>query len=172
MEDFFYLGVITKPFGYKGMLSIYLDTDEVEKYSHLDAVFVDVNGEKIPYLIEEIQIRKGSNLATIKLADVDSEEAKNLVKCELYLPISFLPPLTGNKFYFHEVLGYKVIDNEKGEIGIIADFIEIAQQSIMQVNYQNKEILIPVIDDIFNTVDRENKIIHITAPEGLIDIYL
>ena len=171
MNDYFYLGVVTKTFGYKGQVVIYLDTDEPEKYKTLDAVFVQDDDEMLPYMIEEFTY-KGANQAIVKFADVNGEEAKSLVKTELYLPLSFLPPLTGNKFYFHEIIGFDVIDKEKGNIGKCVDFMEVSLQPIMHVDYNGKEILIPAVDEIFDTVDREHKTIMISAPEGLIDIYL
>jgi len=171
MNDFFYLGVITKTFGYKGQVIIYLDTDEPEKYKTLEAVFVKEEEELLPYIIEEF-IYKGANQAIIKFVDVDGEEAKNLVKAELYLPLNFLPPLTGNKFYFHEVIGFDVIDKTSGNIGKCVDFMEISRQPIMQIDHNGTEILIPAVDDIFETVDRVHRTITISAPEGLIDIYL
>ncbi len=170
-NEYFYLGHITKSFGIKGQLSCYFDTDEPEKYADLDAVFIDLDGEKLPYLIENIQYR-GANTFVIKFQDVDEEESKSLIKAELYLPMSELPPLTGNRFYFHEVIGFKVIDEEKGDIGVCRDFIDISHHPIMQIDHEGTEILIPAIDEIFKNVDRENKQIHIAAPEGLIDVYL
>jgi len=171
MNDYFYLGIITKTFGYKGQVVVYLDTDEPEKYKTLEAVFVKEDEEMLPYMIEEF-IYKGANQAILRFADVDGDTAKNLVKSELYLPLSFLPPLTGNKFYFHELTGFEVIDKEKGNIGKCVDFMEISRQPIMQIDCNGKEILIPAVDDIFETVDREKKVITISASEGLIDIYL
>ena len=170
-NEYFYLGHITKSFGIKGQLSCYFDTDEPEKYADLDAVFIDLDGEKLPYLIENIQYR-GANTFVIKFQDMDEEESKSLIKAELYLPMSELPPLTGNRFYFHEVIGFKVIDEEKGDIGVCRDFIDISHHPIMQIDHEGTEILIPAIDEIFKNVDRENKQIHIAAPEGLIDVYL
>jgi len=170
MNEYFYLGIITKTFGYKGQMVIYLDTDEPEKYKTLKTVFVKEE-QMLPYVIEDF-IYKGANQAIIKLADVNGEEAKNLLKSELYLPLSFLPPLTGNKFYFHEVVGFEVIDSDKGSIGKCVGFLEISRQSIMQIDYNGKEILIPVVDEIFKSIDRDKKNITISAPDGLIDIYL
>lgn len=170
-NEYYYLGHITKPFGIKGQLCCYFDTDEPEKYANLDAVFIDLDDEKLPYLIEDIQYR-GANTFVIKFADVDEDEAKGLVKAELYLPLSELPPLTGNKFYFHEVIGFKVIDEEKGAVGTCQDFIDISHHPIMQIDHDGVEVLIPAIDEIFKKVDRENKTIYIQAPEGLIDVYL
>ena len=170
-NEYYYLGHITKPFGIKGQLCCYFDTDEPEKYANLEAVFIDLDDEKLPYLIEDIQYR-GANTFVIKFADVDEDEAKGLVKAELYLPLSELPPLTGNKFYFHEVIGFKVIDEEKGAVGTCQDFIDISHHPIMQIDHDGVEVLIPAIDEIFKKVDRENKTIYIQAPEGLIDVYL
>jgi 16S rRNA processing protein RimM len=171
MKDFFYLGIITKPFGFKGQAFIYLDTDEPDKYAGLESIFLYLDNEMVPYMIEEIQLR-GSNQAVVKFEDVDGEEIKNLMKVELYLPTSFLPPLTGNKFYFHEVIGFSVIDSVKGNIGKIMDFIDVIQQPIMQIDFNGKEILIPAVDHFFVSIDRAKKEIHIKAPEGLIDVYL
>lgn len=169
--DYFYLGHITKPFGYKGELYAFLDTDEPEKYAGLRAVFLLEGDEYIPYMIESLELRGGKN-AVIKFLDVDGEEAKSMVKMEMYLPLSELPPLTGNKFYYHEVIGFKVVDKEKGDIGICKDFVDISSQCIMVVEFEEKEILLPAVDDVFEEVDRENKVLHVAAPEGLIDIYL
>ncbi|HPT52440.1 MAG TPA: ribosome maturation factor RimM [Bacteroidales bacterium] len=170
-NDYFYLGIITKPFGYKGQLCIYLDTDEPEKYENLKAVFILIGDEYLPYQIENIELRGGKS-AIVKFQDVEGEDAKELLKLELYLPLSALPPLTGNQFYYHEVIGFQVVDKEKGNIGICTDFIDISNQPIMQVMKDETEILIPAVDDLFKEVDRKNKMIHIDAPEGLIDIYL
>ncbi len=170
-EDFYYLGHVTKPFGIKGQLCCYFDTDEPEKYVSLDAVFIELDGEKLPYMIEDIQYR-GANTFVIKFQDVDENEAKELIKAELYLPMSALPKLTGNRFYFHEVIGFRVIDGKKGDIGVCQDFIDISHHPIMQIDHEGTEILIPAIDEIFKKVDRENKVIYIEAPEGLIDVYL
>jgi 16S rRNA processing protein RimM len=171
MKDYFFLGVVTKTFGYKGQVVVYLDTDEPEKYKTIEAVFIKEDDDMLPYMIEGF-IYKGANQAIVKFTDVDGEIAKNLVKSELYLPLSFLPSLTGNKFYFHEVIGFEVIDKEKGNIGKCVDFMEISRQPIMQIDHNGKEILIPAVDDFFEKVDRKNRTITISAPAGLIDIYL
>lgn len=170
-NDYYYLGLITKPFGYKGQVYIYLDTDEPEKYANLRAVFIEEGGEYIPYMIEEIALQD-KHTAIVKFADIDGETAKSLLKSELYLPLSDLPPLTGNKFYYHEVIGFTVIDEVKGNIGTCTEFIEASSQPIMRVDCNGTEVLIPAVDDIFKDVDREKRALHIAAPEGLIDIYL
>lgn len=169
-EDCYYLGRITKPFGYKGELSIYLDVDTPEEYAELDGVYVEINKRLVLYEIENIRVQ--GNKAVVKFADVNGEDTDRLTGRDLYLPLTMLPPLKGNNFYFHEVIGFAVYDQEKGCIGTIAGVYENTTQPLLSVEFENKEILIPIIDQVIKQVDRENKQMHIQAPAGLIDLYL
>ena len=170
-EDCFYLGIITKPFGYKGELVCYFDVDDPTYYENLDSVLIELQTGLVPFLIESLRLNNHN--AYIKLQDVKPEDSLLLIKKELYLPLQRLPKLTGNKFYFHEVIGFEVIDKNNGNIGKIDKIMDHPAQPIMQlIHSSGKEILIPVIDDIVLSVDRKNKQITIQAPEGLIDLYL
>lgn len=169
-EACFQLGKITKPFGYKGQVVFFLDVDCPDDYSELDSVFVEVKGQLVPHFIKDIKI--GGNKATVTFEELTPDEARALVGCDLYLPLDVLPPLTGNRFYFHEVIGWRVVDSEKGDIGTIASVIDFPAQPLFQIMQNDKEILIPIIDPVIKQVNREEKIMYITAPNGLIDMYL
>ena len=171
-KDFYFLGKIIKTSGYTGNLVFFFDVDDIGEYKNIEAVFIDVNDELIPFAIENIRF-KTRNTAIVKLEDIASEdEAVALIGSGLYLPLTFLPELTGNKFYFHEVIGFSVVDQSRGEVGIIDRVIDQSKLAIFVVKFKNKEILIPVSDEIIIKVDRENKTIEVGTPEGLIDIYL
>ena len=45
-------------------------------------------------------------------------------------------------------------------------------QALFEIDHDGKEVLIPISDDLIEKVDREKKDIRITAPEGLIELYL
>lgn len=171
IEDCFYLGKITKLFGYKGELVLFLDTDTPEHYYNIESVLLDVQGELIPFMIEGIKQKNRFNLI-ISINQVNAEEASSLINAPAYLPIQLLPVLHGNKFYFHEVIGFDVRDKEAGFIGKVNVFYDNPGQTIMSVmNDENIEILIPVIDQFFISLNRNLKIIDIEAPEGLIELY-
>jgi 16S rRNA processing protein RimM len=170
-SDCFYLGNITKPFGYKGEVDIFLDVDEPKDYANLDAVFVELKGQLIPYFIENIRLK--NNHAVVKFQDVHTENVQALIGAKLYLPMAALPKLDGNKFYFHEVIGFSMIDVNHGEIGTLESVMDNAPQPIFQIKHSSgKEILIPILDEFIINVDRENRSITTHAPEGLIDFYL
>ena len=83
-----------------------------------------------------------------------------------------MPPLSGNKFYYHEITGFSIVDENHGNIGQIQQVLEYPNQAVFQVFSNEKEVLIPISNEIIKLVDREKKQIKIKAPEGLIEIYL
>jgi len=83
-----------------------------------------------------------------------------------------LPKLDGNKFYYHEIKGFTIIDKNKGNIGVCNDVIDYAQQAIMQIISDKGEILIPIVDNYIKNVNRENHTIEIESPPGLIELYV
>lgn len=172
LKDCFYLGKITKKYSFKGELIISLDTDEPEIYKNLKSVFININGRLIPYFIEKSKSQKKSTLR-VKFEDINSEEeALSIINKEVYLPLENLPELKGKKFYYHEIIGYNVVDTNHGNIGLIIKVEDKTSQSIFVVKNNGKEILIPVNDNIIQMINRKNKTIHITAPNGLIELYL
>ena len=173
IDDFYFLGKITRTSGHTGELFVFLDVDDPEKYHNLESFFIEINKQYVPFFIEKINLKPNSNKAVVRLQDIDSmEKAASLVNASLYLPMEQLPPLKGKSFYFHEVIGFKVIDAAHGDIGEVRQIFDLPQQALLQVMLGKKEILIPLNDEIITSVDRKNKILKIDAPEGLIEIYL
>lgn len=169
-EECFQLGKITKPWGVKGQVVLFLDVDTPDDYAELDSAFVEVKGNLVPYFFQIDSINGNKAVATFE--DLTPDEAHALVGCELYLPLDLLPKLTGNKFYFHEVRGFQVVDSNHGNIGILQQVIEYPAQPLFQIMNGDTEILVPVIDQVIDKVDRESKTLFITAPNGLIELYL
>lgn len=171
-EDCFYLGKIVKKYSFKGEVLVKLDTDEPEIYENMESVFIALGNNLVPFFIEECSLHK-SDLIRLKLEDVTSEaDADLLIKSELYLPLEFLPKLTGNKFYFHEIIGFVIEDINQGKLGIIKGINDSTAQALFEIDKDGKEILIPVNDDLILKVDRGNKKIIVDTPEGLVDLYM
>lgn len=171
-DECFYLGKIAKKFSFKGEVLCYLDTDEPEMYQNLESVFVQMNRNLVPFFIEQSSLHKDKFLR-VKFEEVDSEaEAENLLGSELYLPLTMLPQLEGNQFYYHEIIGFKVIDQRLGDIGTIHSIIENTAQPLFELFKGEKQVLIPMIDDFIVEVNRSKKEITMNTPVGLVDLYL
>lgn len=171
-ENCFYLGKIVKKYSFKGELLVKLDTDDPEFFIEMESVFVEKNKNLIPFFIDHCSLHK-SNLLRVKFEEVDDEAtADALLKCDLYLPLSFLPELTDNKFYYHEIIGFQVIDDKFGPVGIIKGVNDSTAQALFEIEREGTEILIPLIDEFIVQVDKPQKIMHLSVPEGLIEMYL
>lgn len=171
-EDCFYLGKIVRKHSFKGQVVAKLDTDEPELYKNLESVFVALGNDLVPFFIEESLLQKGNQLR-IRFEDVESEgDADAILGSGLYLPIEFLPKLTGNKFYFHEIIGFDIEDINYGYVGVITGVNDSSAQPLFEINSNGTEVFIPMIDDFIKKVDRATKKIVVESPAGLIDLYL
>lgn len=170
-EDCFYLGKIAKKFSYKGEVLAYLDTDEPELYENMESVFVEINKHLVPFFIVSSSLHKNSFLR-VRFEDIDNEEdAESIMGYELYLPLTQLPKLEGDKFYYHEVIGFTAEDEKFGTIGTITAINDSSAQPLFEIKKGDIEILIPMIDNFIVKIDRETKKVILTTPEGLIDMY-
>jgi 16S rRNA processing protein RimM len=171
-EDCFYLGKIAKKFSFKGEVLVYLDTDEPELYENMETVFVEFNNNLVPFFIESSSLHKNDFLR-VHFEDIDNEEeADNIIGCAIYLPLSMLPKLTGNKFYFHEVIGFEIEDKRIGVFGKIVSINDVSAQPLFEVLNGNVELLIPMIDHFLVEIDRKNKKVIMDLPKGLVEMYL
>jgi len=171
IEDCFQLGYIVKPHGIHGAFTISLDTDNPEYYEEMESVYVEYQQKLVPFFIESIKL-SGSK-ATLKFQDLDGIELAAQYKgCALYLPLDMLPRLEENQFYYHEIIGYRVIDQAVGEIGKVKNIYEANGNDLFVIDYKNKEILVPVKDEFIHKLDKKDTTIFLNLPDGLLDIYL
>lgn len=171
-EDCFYLGKIVSKYSFKGEVLAKLDADEPELYENMESVFVSMRGNLIPFFIDNCRLHK-SSLLRIDFEEVKSEaEADTIMGSELYLPLSFLPELKGNKFYFHEIIGFAMNDAIHGDIGTITGVNDTTSQALFEVQKGDKQLLIPITDEIITELNREKKTIFVSTPDGLVDLYL
>ena len=169
-EDCFYLGKIVKKYSFKGEVILRLETDQPEIYEDLNTVLLDLGKNLVPYFIEKSLFQKGNHMR-IQFEDVYTEaDADAILKTDVYLPLDMLPELSGNKFYFHEVIGFMLEDVNYGEIGRIDSINDATAQPLFVAKTKDSEILIPMTDHFIKKIDRKQKKVWVETPEGLIDM--
>ncbi|PWJ59269.1 16S rRNA processing protein RimM [Dyadobacter jejuensis] len=171
-DNCFLLGYIVRTHGMAGNLVFFLDVDDPSDYEDLETVFVELKGELVPYFIEDLNLQKQSN-AIVTFEDVDTiEKAQALVGASLYLPIDHLQSLDDDQFYYHEIKGYQVSDQELGALGVVEEVYSLNGQDLINMKYKGAEVLIPTANDIVLKADKSQKILFVNLPEGLLDVYL
>ena len=170
-EDCFELGIVSKLFSFKGEVILHIDSDQPDNYYDLEMVFLEINNQLVPYFIEKSSVHKNNQLRVAFDTIEDEDGAKRIVKKKAYLPLTELPKLNENQFYYHEVKGFLLFDENNLEIGKILDIIENPSNTLLEVAYKGNEALIPLNDQSFIKVDKSNKKLFVKIPEGLLDIY-
>lgn len=170
-EGCFFFGKITKTHGLKGEVTIKVDAANPSDFKNINYVMMDVNGDIVPFFIESSKMT--GDKMFVRFQDVKTmEQAVSFLGMAVYLPNEMLPELDDNDFYFKEIVGFKLVDEKFGEVGVISDVLEYPTQAVIQVMKDGKEILIPIHDDIIRKVNKKSKVLNVNAPEGLIDMYL
>ena len=92
----------------------------------------------------------------------------HMLKFEGIDNINDIEYLKENEFYYSDIIGCTVFDDEQQPIGRITSIFETGANDVWVVK-GDKEYLIPYIADVVKEVDVENKTVIITPMEGLLD---
>lgn len=171
-DQCYLLGYIVKTHGTKGQVVFHLDVDQPSDYDEMDSVFLEMKGELLPYFIDSINLQKASR-AIVQLEEIDTmEKGQALVGTALYMPLDTLDELGDGQFYYHEIQGFEIVDKTMGVIGMVGEVYSVATQNLISFDYQGNEALIPIVDNIVTSADREKKQVFVDLPEGLLEVYL
>lgn len=97
-------------------------------------------------------------------------EAEQLKESILKVEKEHLGSLDEGEFYFHEIIGCEVYDEEDKLIGQIKEVLTPGANDVWVVGRKGKkDALIPYIPSVVKTVDISSKKVHIEVMEGLID---
>ena len=172
LQDSIYIGQIAKLHGYKGGVSLFLDVSDPNEYKETNTFFVEMDGILTPFIVETLKL-KNKGFAAVKFQGIDSEQhALALIKKKVYIPKSDIKEIDHLRLNDHEIIGYSVEDENKGAIGTVVGVFDLKSNPLLIIDFKEKEILIPLVDELIVHVDRDSKRIKINAPEGLIDLYL
>ena len=175
LDETYQLGYIIKTHGLRGQVVAHFDVDDSSAYAKLKTVYLTLAGaptKLVPHEVEKVQ-PQAANRVLLKLRGIDRiEEAELLRGSQLHLPLTQLPELEADQFYFHDVIGFTVVDENLGVLGTVENFYELPQQDMLAMRYQSQEVLIPVVDELVSHADHQKKEIYVNLPDGLLDVYL
>ncbi|UOQ78221.1 ribosome maturation factor RimM [Hymenobacter sp. 5516J-16] len=175
LDDCYELGSVVKPHGLKGFVVAAFDVDNLDDYRKLKSVLVELPtapGKLTDYAVEKLQPQSDAR-ALLKFKGIDRiEDAEPLRNAKLWRPLTELPNLAKDQFYFHDVVGYLVVDEQLGELGTVETFYELPQQDVLSMRYKGVEVLIPVVDELVKQADQAARKLFVNLPEGLLDVYL
>ena len=125
--------------------------------------------ENTPVIINDrefiiLKIKKKNKSFVFQIKDIeDIESAKELIGCDIYIDSKYLPELDEDTFYEAELIGYKIIDENKNIYGEIVDIYSLPSNYVFDIALaeNNKKISIPFVKAYFGKSDKINKTIEI-----------
>jgi ribosomal 30S subunit maturation factor RimM len=161
---------VVKTFGAHGELLIRLRSEAPEEINLSEPVFIIIEGYAVPFYFKRFEAR-GNHRALVIFDDMESMElAQELAGKPIELKRKNdkrkNQPASASPF---SLLHYHVVDEKAGEIGVVAEFIDIPGNPCLQLNDGMQEILIPFREEMM-TIDHKKKTITTNLPEGLVDV--
>lgn len=170
LKDLLPVGVFTRTHGFQGELILRLEVREAEDIPEMEWVFVEIDGLPVPFFVRQIRDLQEDKMILLLDKITSESQAKELTGCRLFIPAG---KHAGKKFRdtgFTEIKGYRVVDENLGELGIADEVIAVAGNPLLKVITGEKELLIPAHPDIILEISGKKKIIRIHAPEGLTEL--
>lgn len=168
---FFEIGYIQRTHGINGELAMSISSALEFNPEDLESVFLDIDGIPVPFFITRIRLLNQGK-AIVKFDEVDSiEQAQELCATRVMIPSDSVQD--NDEIYLSDLIGYRVVDSDSKEIGIITDYTEYSLNATFEIETRDgKRILIPAAEELIVEVDTSSKLLEMTLPEGLIDLNL
>lgn len=165
----FNIGKAVKTHNIKGETIIAIKNINID-FDNVDVFFVDINSCLVPFFVDSLKIRDTKSII-VSFDKIDSpEKAMLLIDKDFYILEKYIN-FDSNSNYFNDIEGYTVTDTNLGYIGVASDIVDIPGNTLLKVNANEKEILIPLIDDFIIEINHNVKSILVKTPTGLIDLY-
>lgn len=165
------VGKIVNTHSLKGEVKVISSTDfEEERFKKGSKLLITRGNQLIREVIVE-SYRNHKNFLLVKFEGIDSvEEAEKLKNLQIKIDSDEVGELEENEFYFHEIIGCQVFDENDRNLGEIIDILTPGANDVWVIKGEKgKEILIPYIEDVVKQIDIINKKVNIEVMEGLID---
>jgi 16S rRNA processing protein RimM len=171
MTDKLYtIGKIVNTHGIRGELKIVPETDFPERFDPgSELIIVDVQQKQTPVKVQSSRLHK--NMYIVKLEKHDGiNDVEKYKGSLLKIEAKYQKPLEEGEYYYHEIIGCKVIADDGQELGLISEILTPGANDVWVVALpKNKQLLLPVIDEVVLDVDVQAKTVRIHLMEGLLE---
>ena len=149
------VGKINGFFGLQGWVKVFSYTNprsNILNYSTWSIMFDDTF-----QAIDIIKGREQSKTIVAHLRGIDNrEDSQKFIGKDVYIDKELLPELKEGEYYWHELIGFKVINKNQENLGVVDYFVETGANDVLVVRGK-KEHWIPYIEPFLISIDSQNK---------------
>ncbi len=165
------VGRIVKSHDFAGRMKVfsYCESDEVIKAA--GEVFLrQGNEEPVPFKLRDIRGSKGKLIVSFEGID-DAGAAGALVGSEILIPPERFAKLPDDEFYWWELIGLEVLNEEGQFLGRIETVFPTGGPTggndVYVCRGGEREILLPAIGEVVRNIDKEKRTMTVRLLEGL-----
>lgn len=158
------IGQLGRSYGNQGNNRVKIYEDYTEILKDQSFVFIHHDSYFVPYRVVYLNLPK----KLIRFDDIVTQEQADRIQNEaIYLPKDILEDEVGN--WLEDWIGFVVEDQGK-YIGEILKVEEVATQILATIKTQDRELYIPIHEDLIIELDLEAKKLNMDLPEGILDL--
>ena len=159
-------GLLIKPHGLKGYISIRFFNKESKLLNENDRVFFenDINNF---LTIKNINYNSKNNLIRF-FEYMNRNDVEKFNNTEIYVDKNVFPELLNDQNYFVDFIGCKLFDQNDKEIGLIKDVIPINLNDVIAIDTENGEKYVPFAKELIMFFDKDKKKLVMTIHKGII----
>ncbi len=171
-QTFLHVAQIIGAHGVKGELKVVVLSENKDRLQELSELSLLTAGG---LFVKKVRFtaRRMNNFELIKIEGLDDRDEALALKNH-YLSVSRdeAAPLPEGRYYVSDLIGLKVIDAERGEIGRLKDISDNGAQDIYEIaRPKMKALYLAISPETFLDADLNKGEIHVQLPHGLWEIY-
>ncbi|HLX05186.1 MAG TPA: ribosome maturation factor RimM [Candidatus Binatus sp.] len=163
------VGRISGAHGLKGALRYRPDNPDSDILQQVKRIFLERSGESREFHVTGVTpLNPTTDRITLEgVADIDAAEA--LKGAVVMLADEDVPPAEPGEFYYYEAIGCEVFLTDGTRLGAIEEVFSNGAQDIWVVRDSEREVLVPVIEDVVKSMDLAGRRVTIEPIPGLLD---
>jgi 16S rRNA processing protein RimM len=167
MQDRVIIGKIVGVHGVKGTVKIHSYAESLEIFEPGASIALCYpDGSEEDFEIDWIKPHSRGALLALKNVN-HREQAKTLVGADLQIEKTTLPELETGVYYWYDLVGLKVFTNKNRYLGRLESIIETGANDVYVVKKEDREVLVPALNSIVQSIDIDSGIMRVELPDGL-----
>jgi 16S rRNA processing protein RimM len=148
------VGKINGFFGLQGWVKVFSYTNPRTNILNYSPWSIKVDGN-----FQSIDITSGREQSKTIVAHIkgidNREDSQKFIGQDIYINKEQLPELTQGEYYWHELIGFDVINKDEERLGTVDYFVETGANDVLVVKGK-KEYWIPYIEPFLVSIDSKN----------------
>lgn len=170
-NGFLIIGKVVGVHGVKGTVKVHSYAESLPLFRSQSVIQIKTpTGKECEYEIQWAKPHARTMLLALK-GIVDRNQADSLIGSEVRVDKKCLPPPGEGEYYWFDIIGLSVYTDTDRYLGKVKAIIPTGSNDVYVVqdekHQKGKEILIPALESVVQSIDLEQRIMRVDLPEGL-----